>query len=153
MSTDTVIHEPGYNHHYGQSTTGIIIPSHVTGLSNSAPRSSPALPQLVFPHSSKGLKRRKRDWFIPPISVSENERGPFPKPMVQIRSSRDKEVKVQYSITGPGADEAPVGLFIINRDTGWLSVTQHLDREKEAKYEVSLFFQQQDALGSRCRFG
>ncbi|XP_035273185.1 B-cadherin-like isoform X5 [Anguilla anguilla] len=95
---------------------------------------SAALPQL--PHSSKGLKRRKRDWVIPPISVSENERGPFPKLMVQIRSSRDKEVKVQYSITGPGADQPPVGLFTINRDTGWLSVTQPLDREKEDKYKL-----------------
>ncbi|XP_063293856.1 cadherin-1-like [Pelobates fuscus] len=75
------------------------------------------------------LKRQKRDWVIPPVVMSENERGPFPKRMVQIKSSRDKEVKVFYSITGPGADTPPVGLFIVERATGWLNVTKPLDRE------------------------
>ncbi|KAG9329106.1 hypothetical protein JZ751_007619, partial [Albula glossodonta] len=86
--------------------------------------------------SSKGLKRRKRDWIIPPINFPENDRGPFPKPMVQIRSSRDKEVQIQYSITGPGADLDPKRLFIVDRITGWLSVTQPLDREGKEKYKL-----------------
>lgn len=30
------------------------------------------------------LRRRKRDWVIPPIKVPENERGPFPKKLVQV---------------------------------------------------------------------
>ncbi|KAI1889907.1 hypothetical protein AGOR_G00167750 [Albula goreensis] len=97
---------------------------------------TPALPVLVFPQSSKGLKRRKRDWIIPPINFPENDRGPFPKHMVQIRSSRDKELQLQYSITGPGADLDPKELFIIDRMTGWLSVTQPLDREGKDKYKL-----------------
>ncbi|KAG9352465.1 hypothetical protein JZ751_020879 [Albula glossodonta] len=90
----------------------------------------------VSHESSKGLKRRKRDWIIPPINFPENDRGPFPKPMVKIRSSRDKEVQLQYSITGPGADLDPKGLFIMDRITGWLSVTQPLDREGKDKYKL-----------------
>ncbi|XP_061101140.1 B-cadherin-like [Conger conger] len=120
MSTDTVICEPGDSQHDHQHK----------------PQHSAALPVLMFPRSSKGLKRQKRDWVKPPINFPENDRGPFPKYMVQIRSNRDKEVPVHYKITGPGADEPPVELFKIDRDSGWLSVTQPLDRERQDKYKL-----------------
>lgn len=89
---------------------------------------------LTFPDSHHGLRRQKRDWVIPPISCPENEKGPFPKNLVQIKSNRDKETQVFYSITGQGADTPPVGVFIIERETGWLKVTEPLDREAIAKY-------------------
>ncbi|XP_062966906.1 cadherin-1 isoform X2 [Cynocephalus volans] len=89
---------------------------------------------LTFPDSFHGLRRQKRDWVVPPISCPENEKGPFPKNLVQIKSNRDKETKVFYSITGQGADTPPVGVFIIERETGWLKVTEPLDREQIAKY-------------------
>ncbi|XP_063801991.1 cadherin-1-like [Pseudophryne corroboree] len=84
--------------------------------------------------SEHGRKRQKRDWVIPPFSVSENGRGPYPKPLMQVKSSKDKEVTVYYAITGQGADTPPVGLFTIDRTTGWLSVTAPLDRENIANY-------------------
>ncbi|KAM9048642.1 cadherin-1 isoform 3-T3 [Megaptera novaeangliae] len=89
---------------------------------------------LTFPSSHHGLRRQKRDWVIPPISCPENEKGPFPKALVQIKSNRDKETKVFYSITGQGADTPPLHVFIIERETGWLKVTEPLDREDIAKY-------------------
>ncbi|MGH0119993.1 UNVERIFIED_CONTAM: hypothetical protein FKN15_061111 [Acipenser sinensis] len=90
---------------------------------------------VTFPSSSAaGLKRQKRDWVIPPVSISENERGPFPKFVVQIKSNRAKEITVYYSITGPGADAPPEGLFTISRTGGELYVTQPLDRESQAQY-------------------
>nr|2O72_A Chain A, Epithelial-cadherin [Homo sapiens]8H62_B Chain B, Cadherin-1 [Homo sapiens] len=76
------------------------------------------------------------DWVIPPISSPENEKGPFPKNLVQIKSNKDKEGKVFYSITGQGADTPPVGVFIIERETGWLKVTEPLDRERIATYTL-----------------
>ncbi|XP_010610629.1 cadherin-1 isoform X2 [Fukomys damarensis] len=91
---------------------------------------------IKFPNFHRGLRRQKRDWVIPPISCSENEKGPFPKRLVQIKSNRDKEGKVFYSITGQGADTPPVGVFIIERETGWLMVTEPLDREKIANYTL-----------------
>uniref|UniRef100_A0A3Q2QJW1 Cadherin-1 n=1 Tax=Fundulus heteroclitus TaxID=8078 RepID=A0A3Q2QJW1_FUNHE len=94
----------------------------------------PQIPILDFPKSSQGLKRRKRDWVIPPLSVSENHRGPFPQFIAQIRSDADKMKKITYSITGPGADQPPVGLFTMDNDNGNLYVTQELDREKREKY-------------------
>ncbi|XP_012516060.1 PREDICTED: cadherin-1 [Propithecus coquereli] len=91
---------------------------------------------LTFPGARRGLRRQKRDWVIPPISCPENEKGPFPKGLVQIKSNRDKETKVFYSITGQGADIPPIGVFIIERETGWLKVTEPLDREKIANYTL-----------------
>ncbi|NXO26307.1 CADH1 protein, partial [Cisticola juncidis] len=89
---------------------------------------------LIFPEHGHGLRRQKRDWVIPPINCPENERGPFPKNLVQIKSNKDKETKVFYSITGQGADIIPVGVFVIERATGWLKVTRPLDREERDKY-------------------
>ncbi|XP_040034112.2 cadherin-1 isoform X2 [Gasterosteus aculeatus] len=92
------------------------------------------VPILQFAKSVEGLRRRKRDWVIPPLSVPENSRGPYPLKVAQIRSSEDKVKKIYYSITGPGATEAPKGIFTIDRDSGNLYVTQPLDREAKESY-------------------
>uniref|UniRef100_A0A8C7XEY4 Cadherin domain-containing protein n=1 Tax=Oryzias sinensis TaxID=183150 RepID=A0A8C7XEY4_9TELE len=96
----------------------------------------PDVAVLYFPKSSKGLRRRKRDWVVPPINVPENSNGPFPFKMVTIRSSEDKIKKILYSITGPAATEDPVGVFTMDKDTGDLYVHQRLDREKQAHYTL-----------------
>ncbi|KAM3606926.1 uncharacterized protein V6R79_025683 [Siganus canaliculatus] len=92
------------------------------------------VPVLYFPKSTTGLRRRKREWVIPPMRIEENKRGPYPVIVVRIRSNEDKTKKIYYSITGPGADQDPVGLFQMDRDTGNLLITQPLDRETQAKY-------------------
>ncbi|XP_062468967.1 cadherin-1-like isoform X1 [Pezoporus occidentalis] len=97
-------------------------------------REDTATDVLTFPKPRHGLRRQKRDWVIPPINCPENERGPFPKKLVQIKSNKDRETKVFYSITGQGADTPPVGVFTIERETGWLEVTKPLDREEIDKY-------------------
>ncbi|KAL3972419.1 XC chemokine receptor 1 [Sarotherodon galilaeus] len=89
---------------------------------------------LQFPNSVGGLRRRKRDWVIPPLNVPENQRGTYPLKVAQIRSNEDKTRKLFYSITGPGADLPPVGRFKMDRQTGNLYVTQPLDREETAEY-------------------
>jgi len=43
------------------------------------------VPIIHFPKSAEGLRRRKRDWVIPPISVSENDRKDYPLKIVQVR--------------------------------------------------------------------
>ncbi|CAM4639793.1 B-cadherin-like [Caretta caretta] len=89
---------------------------------------------LIFPKSRLSRKRQKRDWVIPPINCPENERGPFPKSLVQIKSNNG--TNIFYSITGRGADEPPVGVFIIERETGQLKVTKPLDREDISNYTL-----------------
>ncbi|KAL1022677.1 hypothetical protein UPYG_G00030870 [Umbra pygmaea] len=98
--------------------------------------------EIVFPWRSMvvrgdgSLRRVKRDWVIPPINVPENSRGQFPEELVRIRSDRDKNRLLRYSVTGPGADQPPTGIFIINPISGQLSVTKPLDREDIANFHL-----------------
>uniref|UniRef100_A0A3P8PQT8 Cadherin domain-containing protein n=1 Tax=Astatotilapia calliptera TaxID=8154 RepID=A0A3P8PQT8_ASTCA len=87
---------------------------------------------LQFPKSLGGLRRRKRDWVIPPLKVSENQRGTYPLKVDFFPCFFCESVF--YSITGPGADLPPVGRFRMDRETGNLYVTQPLDREETAEY-------------------
>ncbi|CAN0333277.1 unnamed protein product, partial [Lampetra planeri] len=82
--------------------------------------------------TNRGVERRKRGWVIPAINVPENDRGPFPKQLVQIKS--DTHGEIRYSIVGPGADQNPMGVFIVDPVTGRLSVAKTLDRELIAEY-------------------
>ncbi|XDV17296.1 hypothetical protein PO909_023183, partial [Leuciscus waleckii] len=91
---------------------------------------------LMFPKSSTGLKRAKRGWVIPPFSILEDDKGPFPQKLHQIKSDFDKEAQMQYRITGEGADLEPKGTFTIDRLSGNVFVTRPLDREKKASYRL-----------------
>ncbi|KAM4705749.1 cadherin-2 [Rhinophrynus dorsalis] len=95
--------------------------------------------EITFPLQRKSnghLQRQKRDWVIPPINVPENARGSFPQELVRIRSDRDKSLSLRYSVTGPGADQPPIGVFIINPISGQLSVTKPLDREQISMFHL-----------------
>ncbi|PNI91014.1 CDH3 isoform 7, partial [Pan troglodytes] len=56
----------------------------------------------------------------------------------QLKSNKDRDTKIFYSITGPGADSPPEGVFAVEKETGWLLLNKPLDREEIAKYEVLL---------------
>ncbi|MBZ3875014.1 Cadherin-4 [Sciurus carolinensis] len=84
--------------------------------------------------SSGGLRRQKRDWVIPPINVPENSRGPFPQQLVRIRSDKDNDIPIRYSITGVGADQPPTEVFSIDSMSGRMYVTRPMDREERASY-------------------
>lgn len=43
------------------------------------------VPVVYFPKSGGGLRRRKRDWVIPDINVAENNKGPYPLKISQVR--------------------------------------------------------------------
>ncbi|XP_075427512.1 cadherin-4 isoform X3 [Ascaphus truei] len=87
-------------------------------------------------HDSNGLRRQKRDWVIPPINVPENSRGPFPEQLVRIRSDKDRESLIRYSITGVGADQPPMEIFSIDPITGRMYVMRPLDREERSSYHL-----------------
>ncbi|XP_069739789.1 cadherin-4-like isoform X2 [Narcine bancroftii] len=88
------------------------------------------------PQISSGLRRHKRDWVIPPINVPENSRGPFPIHLVRIRSDKDREIQIRYSITGPGADQPPMDIFGIDQVAGEMHVKRPLDREDVASFHL-----------------
>lgn len=56
----------------------------------------------------------------------------------QIASDSSVNYTVYYKISGQGVDKDPVGLFILNKQTGMLSVTRAVDREQYPQFNVSL---------------
>ncbi|CAM9153165.1 unnamed protein product, partial [Lampetra planeri] len=78
--------------------------------------------------------RSKRSLLVPPIIVTENQMAPFPKIIGRLISS-EKSWNHIFRLTGPGADQEPKGLFIIDRDTGDVSVSRSLDREAIDSYQ------------------
>ncbi|XP_069595133.1 EP-cadherin-like [Ranitomeya imitator] len=83
------------------------------------------------------LRRKKRAYVLPPVYITENERGPYPKRFFQVKSNVDSTGKVFYRISGTGADSDPIGVFTVD-STGWLWVTKPLDREYIAKYNIKV---------------
>uniref|UniRef100_A0A3Q0SHI2 Cadherin domain-containing protein n=1 Tax=Amphilophus citrinellus TaxID=61819 RepID=A0A3Q0SHI2_AMPCI len=49
----------------------------------------PQVAVLDFPKPAEGLRRRKRDWVIPPLSVTENHRGPYPLKVFEAHATVD----------------------------------------------------------------
>ncbi|XP_019492700.1 PREDICTED: cadherin-4 [Hipposideros armiger] len=99
------------------------------------PLNDTLLPWPQHQHAN-GLRRQKRDWVIPPINVPENSRGPFPQQLVRIRSDKDNDIPIRYSITGVGADQPPMEVFSIDSMSGRMYVTRPMDREERASYHL-----------------
>lgn len=56
--------------------------------------------------------------------------------LFQVRSDRDSKNRVKYSLSGIGADQPPLNLFIVNQETGYVTVTGILDREEYHQFNV-----------------
>uniref|UniRef100_A0A8C4RGR8 Desmoglein 4 n=1 Tax=Erpetoichthys calabaricus TaxID=27687 RepID=A0A8C4RGR8_ERPCA len=80
-------------------------------------------------------QRQKRDRMtIPPIKITENEDYTSKNPLARIRS--DVPSAKYYKILGKGANEPPFNLFVVNENTGEVSITAIVDREKCAIYNL-----------------
>ncbi|NXX80492.1 CAD15 protein, partial [Urocolius indicus] len=86
----------------------------------------------------EGLRRVKRAWVIPPISVSENHKR-IPHLLVQIKSDKQQPGGVVYSIKGPGVDEEPLGIFSIDKFSGKVFLNAMLDREQNERFRLKAF--------------
>ncbi|XP_033492070.2 desmocollin 2-like protein [Epinephelus lanceolatus] len=84
------------------------------------------------------LKRSKRRWSPPPFDIIENDKGPFPKNIETIVSDSQALYKVYYTISGPGVNQVPVGVFSLNRDTGMLIMHKAVDREQYPKFVLTV---------------
>ncbi|KAL0966165.1 hypothetical protein UPYG_G00291810 [Umbra pygmaea] len=92
----------------------------------------------VMAEESSGLKlrRQKREWIIPPKKLLENKDYTKYDFIAKIRSDKEYATQVIYSLTGSGANQAPVNLFTVHRDTGLVQIHGILDREETASYNL-----------------
>uniref|UniRef100_A0A667Y0G7 Desmoglein 2 n=1 Tax=Myripristis murdjan TaxID=586833 RepID=A0A667Y0G7_9TELE len=82
--------------------------------------------------------RNKREWIIPPMLVTENKEYPKDKIIAKIRSdSAPTDGSLRYSLGGAGANQPPYNVFIVNPETGDVTVTRKLDRESIHQYNLS----------------
>ncbi|KAM6918216.1 LOW QUALITY PROTEIN: desmoglein-2-like protein [Xenentodon cancila] len=82
------------------------------------------------------LQRRKRAWILAPRPLYENQDYTTYDSIAKIRSDKEDVRKIHYYLTGPGADQHPVGRFTVDRDTGFVKVHVILDREEIAQYNL-----------------
>ncbi|KAK2908364.1 hypothetical protein Q8A73_009437 [Channa argus] len=57
--------------------------------------------------------------------------------LVPIRSDKDKDAKVEYFLSGPGADKPPFHLFRVNPYTGFVTIHGIVDREKYPSFNLT----------------
>uniref|UniRef100_A0A672FMH3 Cadherin domain-containing protein n=1 Tax=Salarias fasciatus TaxID=181472 RepID=A0A672FMH3_SALFA len=82
------------------------------------------------------LKRSKRRWSPPPFNILENYSGSLPKGIERIVSDTQQNYSVYYTISGPGVDQHPIGLFSLNSKTGLLTVHKAIDREEFPSFKT-----------------
>uniref|UniRef100_A0A8C4RBC8 Cadherin domain-containing protein n=2 Tax=Eptatretus burgeri TaxID=7764 RepID=A0A8C4RBC8_EPTBU len=94
-------------------------------------------------HHQQFLSRRmKRQWNVPPIFIPENNLKYLNVHHYLLQS--DQSQALRYSLTGPGADLPPVGLFTLDSITGRLRMTRALDREQQQEYRLKAHAHQSD---------
>ncbi|KAL3055228.1 hypothetical protein OYC64_018006 [Pagothenia borchgrevinki] len=86
---------------------------------------------------SNYLKRVKRRWSPPPFNILENDKGPYPKNIETIVSDSVATQAVYYTISGPGVNQHPVGVFSLNRETGMLTIHKSVDREEFPRFKLT----------------
>ncbi|XP_077415151.1 desmocollin 2-like protein isoform X2 [Vanacampus margaritifer] len=82
------------------------------------------------------LTRYKRRWSPPPFNILENDPGPYPRDIERLVSDTEAEHRVYYTLTGPGFDKYPEGVFRFNSDTGMLTVLKAVDREEFPQFAL-----------------
>ncbi|XP_055077211.1 uncharacterized protein LOC117394136 isoform X3 [Periophthalmus magnuspinnatus] len=92
---------------------------------------------LMSSESAQSKKRKKREWIIPPSKLKENTDYTDKEYIAKIRSDKDKDSKVEYFLTGAGADRPPFNLFVVDHETGFVRITAKLDREKFPSYNLT----------------
>uniref|UniRef100_S4RBT7 Cadherin domain-containing protein n=1 Tax=Petromyzon marinus TaxID=7757 RepID=S4RBT7_PETMA len=84
--------------------------------------------------------RVKRAWVIPPISVGENlPQRSLPKFLVQIKSDKQANTTIIYSVKGVGVDLPPTGVFRIDKVSGNIYLEKPLDREERPQFRIKAY--------------
>ncbi|CAL8279843.1 unnamed protein product [Lota lota] len=91
---------------------------------------------VVAGESEEMLKRPKREWIIAPRKLWENHDYTHSEYIAKIRSDKEYNSSVIYSLVGKGADQNPIGRFSVDPVSGLVKVHSILDREEFSNYTL-----------------
>nr|XP_046248064.1 desmoglein-2-like [Scatophagus argus] len=92
---------------------------------------------VVKANSGDKLVRKRREWIIPPRSLTEHKDYTQETYIAKIRSDYEVHDDIEYSLEGVGASQDPYNVFVVDPKTGLIRVTKVLDREVIAMYNLS----------------
>uniref|UniRef100_A0A8C7Y5Q6 Cadherin domain-containing protein n=1 Tax=Oryzias sinensis TaxID=183150 RepID=A0A8C7Y5Q6_9TELE len=99
---------------------------------------------VVRKTSGENLVRKRREWILPPKPLKENKDYTKELSIAKIRSDYKDGRDIEYFLEGPGANQRPFNVFVVNRETGDVRVTQVLDREEMDTYVLKGFARYKD---------
>ncbi|XP_016051481.1 PREDICTED: desmoglein-3 [Miniopterus natalensis] len=82
-------------------------------------------------------RRYKREWVKFARPCREEEDNSKRNPIATISSDFHVNQKITYRITGMGIDQPPVGIFVVNKQTGEINITKIVDREKTPYFHIT----------------
>ncbi|XP_034469314.1 desmoglein-2-like isoform X2 [Hippoglossus hippoglossus] len=82
------------------------------------------------------LQRQKREWVVAPRKLKENHDYTGLLSIAKIRSDREYNRTIYYSLSGRGVDQPPIGRFSVDSKNGFIKVHSLLDREDIAIYHL-----------------
>ncbi|XP_037313109.2 desmocollin 2-like protein isoform X1 [Pungitius pungitius] len=85
--------------------------------------------------SSGFLRRSKRRWSPPPFNILENTPELQPRRIETVVSDSESQFRVYYTMSGPGVDLPPLGVFSLDT-TGNLFVHTQVDREVYPQFKL-----------------
>ncbi|EPQ01972.1 Desmoglein-3 [Myotis brandtii] len=85
----------------------------------------------------QGRRRHKREWVKFARPCREEEDNSKRNPIAQISSDFHAKQKITYRITGIGIDQPPLGIFVVDRNTGDINITAIVDREQTPNFHIT----------------
>ncbi|XP_034411816.1 desmoglein-2-like [Cyclopterus lumpus] len=76
------------------------------------------------------------EWIVAPRQLYENNDYTGLESIAKIRSDKVNYTRIFYSLSGPGVDQPPEGIFGIDRNTGFVRIFSILDREAFSVYNL-----------------
>ncbi|KAK2836046.1 hypothetical protein Q5P01_016530 [Channa striata] len=93
---------------------------------------------VVRANFEDNLVRKRREWIPPPKQIPENVDWTNMEYVAKIHSDfDDNKGNIFYSLEGIGANQYPFHVFVVHPKTGFIRVTQILDRELIDTYNLS----------------
>ncbi|XP_008146548.2 desmoglein-3 [Eptesicus fuscus] len=87
--------------------------------------------------AAQGKRRHKREWVKFARPCREEEDNSKRNPIAQISSDFHAKQKITYRITGIGIDQPPLGIFVVDRNTGDINITAIVDREQTPNFHIT----------------